>query len=241
MMFSRPVLLLLSSLLLVLLPFTTPAQSNCADYEMLRENAAYEMTSYDRKDRQTGRVLYEVRDLNRSGNQIEADMHTKVYDDKGKLVTEGNFAIGCDDGSIWMDMRSMMSEQMANGFQNMEMTMEGDRMLYPQGLQVGQKLPNGTMTMKMSDKGSGQPAMTMVMNVVDRTVEAKEAVNVPAGNYQGYKIRQQAEIENHAMGMKMPGMRMETVEYYVPKVGVVRSETYRNGKLLSYTVLSKIN
>lgn len=232
---------LLCCLLLLAACTNSIAQTHCADYELLRENASYEMTSFDRKDRQTGSVIYKVNDLSRSGGKVEAKIHTQVFDEKGKMVTEGDFAIGCDDGTIWMDMRSMMNQQSMEGFNNMEMTIEGDRMLYPNNLTVGQKLTDGTMTMKMSDKGSMQNAMTMVMNISNRTVEAKEDVQVPAGNYNSYKIRQQTEMQNQAMGIKMPGMRMETVEYYVPKVGVVRSESYRNGKLQSYTVLSKVN
>ncbi|RIJ37784.1 TapB family protein [Pontibacter oryzae] len=233
--------LMLGCLLMVAACVSSLAQAHCADYELLRENASYEMTSFDRKDRQTGSVVYKLDDLSRSGGKVEAKIHTQVFDEKGKMVTEGDFAIGCDDGTIWMDMRSMMNQQSMEGFNSMEMTMEGDRMVYPNNLKVGQKLADGTMTLKMTDKGSMQNAMTMVMNISNRTVEAKENVQVPAGNYSSYKIRQQTEMQNQAMGIKMPGMRMETVEYYVPKVGVVRSETYRNGKLQSYTVLSKIN
>ncbi|WP_139307888.1 TapB family protein [Pontibacter flavimaris] len=228
--------------LLLLVAVPSQAQTDCSDYQLLRENAVYELLSYNHKDKPTGRMTYNVTDLDRSGGKLEATIHSQVYDEKDKLATEGDFKIGCENGSIWMDMNSMMNRQGAMQGQenNLEMSMDGDKMLYPSNMQAGQKLEDGTMTMEMKDSGNGQSMMTMVMKVTDRTVEGKESITVPAGTYDSYKIRYNTQMENRAMGMKMPGMRIETVEYYVPKIGMVRSETYRNGKLQSYTVLSKI-
>ncbi|WP_266203774.1 TapB family protein [Pontibacter kalidii] len=228
--------------LLLLLAVPSQAQTDCSDYQLLRENATYELLSYNHKDKETGRMTYNVTDLNRSGDKLEATIHSQVYDEKGELATEGDFKIGCENGSIWMDMNPLMNRQspMQGQGNSMEMSMEGDKMLYPSNLQAGQKLEDGTMTLQMKDAGNGQSMMTMVMKVTDRTVEGKESITVPAGTYDSYKIRYNTQMENRAMGMKMPGMRIETVEYYVPGIGMVRSETYRNGKLQSYTVLSKI-
>ncbi len=231
-------LLPLIAYLLFLLP--GQAQTTCAQFKLLHDNAAYEMLSYDNKDRETARMTYKVAQVTHSGDKIEADIHSKVYDPKGKLVTEGDLTVGCEGGAIWMDMRSAMNTQMMDAYKEMEMTMQGDKMLYPNNLKAGQRLDDGTLTMVMKDKKSGRSMMTMVMKVTDRTVEGKENVQVPAGTYDSYKIRQTTAMENQAMGMKIPGMRMETVEYYVPEIGMVRSETYRNGKLQAYTVLSKI-
>lgn len=225
----------------LLVAVASKAQSSCSDYLLLRENAKYELLTYDQKDRQTGRMTYHVRETDTSGDKVEATIQSQVYDNKGKLATEGDFKVGCEDGSIWMDMRSLMNRQNAmEGQPDMEMTVEGDKMLYPGNLQPGQTLEDGSMTMEMKNKGNGQSMMTMVMKVTDRKVEGKEGIKVPAGTYDSYKIKYNTEVENRAMGMKMPGMRLETVEYYVPGIGMVRSETYRNGKLQSYTVLSKI-
>ncbi|WP_089319792.1 TapB family protein [Pontibacter ummariensis] len=228
-------------LLLLVTPALVSAQTGCSQYILLKDGASYELLTYDKKDKQTGRVLYQVKEVDKSGGKTEATIHSQMYDQKDKLTTEGNFKIGCDGGSIWMDMRSLMNPEMMESYKDMELTVEGDKMLYPNQLEAGQKLGDGTMTMKMKDKNSGRDMMTMVMKVVDRTVEGKENIKVPAGSYDSYKIRHNTEMENRAMGMKMPGMRVETVEYYVPELGTVRSETYRNGKLLSYSVLNKVS
>ncbi|WP_276499560.1 hypothetical protein [Pontibacter litorisediminis] len=237
-MLRKVLLLLLCCQLAAAVP--SQAQTDCADYQLLRENTKYELLNYDRKDRQTGRIVYNVTNVENSGDKVEATIHSQVYDEEGKLATENDFKIGCENGSISMDLNSLMGPNMMGTYKEMEMAVEGNKLLYPSNLQAGQKLEDGTMTMEMKDKESGQKAMTMVMKVTNRTVEGKESVTVPAGTYDSYKIRYNTDMENRAMEMKMPGMRMETVEYYVPEIGTVRTETYRNGKLLSYTVLSKV-
>jgi hypothetical protein len=233
-----PVILIL--ILLIAIPENVQAQDSCNDYVMLQDNAQYEILTYSNKDKLQSRAVYHVKDVDNSGNKVEATIATKVFDPKDKQSSGGEFKIGCDDGTVWMDMQSMINQEMM-GAEEMEMSMQGDRMLYPKNLTAGQKLKDGAMTIEMKEKGSGKTFSVMTMKIMNRTVEGKEKVQVPAGTYNAYKISQDTEMENRAMGVKMPGMRMQTIEYYVPKIGMVRSEAYRNGKLISYSVLSKLS
>ncbi|WP_242926411.1 TapB family protein [Pontibacter vulgaris] len=231
-------------LLLLMFAFGHPtklrAQDNCSDYLLLRENAQYEILTYSSKDKLMSRAAYQVKDVSKSGDKIEATVQSKVYDNKDKLNTEGEFTVGCSNGSIWMDMRSMVNPDMMEAYKNMEVSMTGDKMLYPSELKAGQKLEDGTLNIEVKDKSSGQAFSNMTMKITDRTIEGKESIKVPAGTYDAYKISQNTQMENRAMGMRMPGMRVQTIEYYVPNMGMVRSESYRNGKLMSYSVLSKV-
>jgi hypothetical protein len=235
--------LLMLALLLIAMAAPAPAiaQPDCTEYILLQDNASYELLTYDKKDKQTGRVAYNVKSVDRSNGKTEATIQSQIFDNKDKLTTEGEFKVGCADGAIWMDMRSMMSPQSLEAYKDMDVSMQSDKMLYPNSLQVGQQLEDGTMTVEVKDRSSGQNISTMIMSIVGRKVEGQENIKVPAGTFDSYKISQNTEMENRAMGIKMPGMRIQTVEYYVPKLGTVRSETYRNGKLMSYSVLSKVN
>lgn len=235
--------ILLLPIILILFTFVVEpqqsfAQENCGDYMLLQDKAHYEILTYSSKDKLQSKATYNVKQVDKSGDKVEATIHTIVYDPKDRKSYEGDFSVGCDDGTVWMDMRSIINQQMT-GAEGMEMTMQGDKMLYPLNLKVGQMLEDGVMTIDMKDKNSGQTLSVMTMKITDRKVESKENVKVPAGSFEAYKISQQTEMENRAMGMKMPGMKTQTIEYYVPRIGMVRSEAYRNGKLISYSVLSK--
>ena len=223
----------------LLIPATTNAQ-DCKGYLLLTENAEYEILNYDQRDKLTGKVMYKVTDVRRNGDKSEATIHTTMYDDKGKLASEGSYQVGCENGSIWVDMRSLMNPSMMEAYKDMEIKMKGDQMAYPATLSPGQKLKDGSFTIDIIDKSSGQNMSTMTMLVTDRTVGDRQQLKVPAGTFEGFKINQDMEMQTRAMGMKMPGTRMQTVEWFVPGTGWVKSETYRNGKLMSYSVLNKI-
>ncbi|PVY44227.1 TapB family protein [Pontibacter virosus] len=222
------------------IPVGTQAQ-DCNGYMLLTENAEYEILNYNQRNKLTGRVLYKVTDVRRDGNKSEATVHTQMYDEKGKMANEGSYQVGCESGSIWVDMRSLMNPDMMEAYKNMEIKMEGDHMDYPASLSPGQQLKDGSFTINVIDKGSGQNMSTITMQVTGRTVGNKESLEVPAGTYEGFKINQDMEVQTRAMGLKMPGTRMQTVEWFVPGTGWIKSETYRNGKLMAYSVLSKIN
>ena len=221
-------------------PTTTIAQ-DCSGYLLLTENAEYEILNYNQRDKLTGKIVYKVTDVQRNGGKSEATVHTKMYDEKGKMANEGSYKVGCENGSVWVDMRSLMNPDMMAAYKDMEVKMEGDHMDYPASLSPGQKLKDGSFTIDVLDKNSGQNFSTITMLVTDRTVGEKERFEVPAGTYEGFKINQDMEVQTRAMGMKMPGTRMQTVEWFVPGTGWVKSETYRNGKLMAYSVLSKIS
>lgn len=216
------------------------AAQDCSGYYLLTNDAEYELLNYDRKDKLTGRVHYKVTSINSSPAKTEATIHSKIFDEKGKLTTEGNYTVTCQEGSILIDMRSLLNPDMLAAYRNMEMKMKGDQMDYPSGLTAGQKLKDGSLTIDVLDKESGQQLSSMVMNITGRTVGEQESINVPAGAYNAFKINQDMEMRTKAMGMNMPATRIQTVEYFVPGVGMVRSESYRNGKLLSYSVLNKL-
>lgn len=221
-------------------PATTKAQ-DCSGYLLLTENAEYEILNYNQRNKLTGRVLYKVTDVQRNGGKSEATVHSKMYDEKGKMANEGSYKVGCENGSIWVDMRSLMNPDMMSAYKDMEIKMQGDHMDYPASISPGQKLKDGSFTIDVLDKNSGQNMSTITMLVTGRTVGDKERLEVPAGTYEGFKINQDMEVQTRAMGLKMPGTRMQTVEWFVPGTGWVKSETYRNGKLMAYSVLNKIS
>jgi hypothetical protein len=238
---NRHILLSITLFLAILFVPVSGNAQDCNNYMLLTENAEYEILNYNQRNKLTGRVLYKVTDVRRDGDKSEATVHTKMYDDKGKMANEGSYQVGCENGSIWIDMRSLMNPDMMAAYQDMEVKMQGDHMDYPSALTPGQKLKDGSFTIDVVDKGSGQNMSTITMLVTGRTVGDRERMEVPAGTFEGYKINQDMEVQTRAMGMKMPGTRMQTVEWFVPGTGWIKSETYRNGKLMAYSVLNKIN
>jgi hypothetical protein len=138
-----------------------------------------------------------------------------------------------------IDMRAFMNTQTMEPYQDMEMKMEGDYLIFPANLQTGETLPEGNMTMMMSDKKNGTTAPVVRMRIYNRMVEGKESITCTAGTYDCYKINYDMKVENVAIGIPI-AFNLKVTEWIAPGKGLIKSESFRsNGKSMGYSVLSK--
>jgi hypothetical protein len=80
------------------------------------------------------------------------------------------------------------------------------------------------------------------MDIINRKVEAAEAVSTSAGSFDCLKITYDATIKVKTMGIGIP-FHMKVIEWYAPKIGrFVKSETHNKSyKLMGTTTLESIN
>ncbi|RYF54973.1 MAG: hypothetical protein EOO39_38625 [Cytophagaceae bacterium] len=88
----------------------------------------------------------------------------------------------------------------------------------------------------------GNSMMTMNMTMTNRQVDSQESITTPAGTFNAYKITADISLDNRAMGIPIRSS-LKSVSYRTNELLFdVKSETYnKNGKLMGYTMLSKIN
>lgn len=228
------------TLLFIALIFTyylTYSQSDCHAYYPMEEGNAFEMQSFDDKDKLQSISKQKVIKKETSGNNMSATIATEVVDAKGKNMTSGEFKVKCENGVFYIDMQSMLDPNSMGAYKDMEVKVDGDFLNLPTNMEVGQKLNDGKL--KMTISSSGMTVMTMTMNVKNRKVEAKEDITTPAGTFSCYKVSSEMETE---MGQMMPiKVSIKTVEWFSENTGVVRSESYKsNGKLQGYSILSSL-
>ncbi len=227
--------LLFSTLLLTTLSATAQA---CLIGD-LKKGTKLEMTSYDAKEKVTGRSQQTVTDVTDANGTVKATFHQQHFDAKNKPVMEGDYTLECAGTMLRLDMRAMMGQGEAmRSMENMDLEMEGDKLELPLNATVGQKLPDGLLTMRAADKTSQMVMFSMRTNITDRVVEAKEPLTTPAGTFQCIRTKQLMKMENKAMGIPMR-FEVESVSWYAPGVGQVRTDSYRKGKLAGSTVLTK--
>ncbi|MBK6526164.1 MAG: hypothetical protein IPG07_11810 [Crocinitomicaceae bacterium] len=171
------------SCLSLLMAFTSSTQSTggCEGYYMIEKGVTLEYKDYNAKDKLQGSQLTTITALSDVAGVLNATVHSISKDDKDKVTTEGDFNFTCSNGEITIDMKSMMDQEMMEGFEDMEVSIDQSNLVYPATFTEGQSLPDGTLTMKMSS--SGMVIMTMVMEVVDRKVEKFESITTPAGTF----------------------------------------------------------
>ena len=221
-------------LLIALAFFTVPEiQAQCDNpFYRLKEGTIIEMESYNKKDKMESSSKTKVIEYKETSSGYVAKIAYTIYDKKDKMISEGDYNLECDNGIIKIDMSSFVPAESMKAFEDMEIEIDMDQMLYPANLSTGQSLDDASMKIKTNN--SPIP-MSMDMDITNRKVEGKESVTTPAGTFECYKI-------SYDMFSKMSIMKMnfKNIEYLSENSGVVRTESYRsNGSLMSYTVLTK--
>lgn len=200
----------------------------------------YELSTFNAKDKPTGKIVYHVKDVRREGPATVMDITAQFQDEKGKQQNPYVIHYTCTGDELVADLSGMMQSMQSSGFKDAEMRMKSNKLVYPGKLSVGQKLPDGQMEAELFSKGTTM--MTMDMTMSNRQVESKDAVTTPAGTFDTYKVTSDMNFENRMMGIPIRGT-MRTVSYRAAnQLFDVKSETYnKSGKLMGYTLLSKAN
>lgn len=211
---------------------------DCGSYFPLKQGNSFQLSSYNDKDKLTTVSDYNVVSLYNDGEFTVAKLHCTMMDDKGKMQDSTTYTYKCKGSDFYIDMKNFVSQQQMEAYKDMTVTVSGSEMVVPGNLTVGQTLPDGTMHMDIVN--SGMPFATMDVDMTNRKVEAQESVTTPAGTYNCYKMSEDYLFKVTTMGFGIP-MNMKQIEWYSLGVGMVRSEAYnKSGKLMSYTVLTKI-
>lgn len=119
-------------------------------------------------------------------------------------------------------------------------TFQSAEFVLPLQLKVGESLPDIVSTVR-SEQGGRPSSMTITLS--NRKVTAKESVTTEAGTWDAFKITNDLQIDMELPGMDakikemIAKMQAETklisIIWFAPAIGIVKSETYKNGELES--------
>lgn len=219
--------------LLSLLMFGSIYSQDCSIYYPVVNGSIREMTSYDKKDKVTSKVVQEITDINKSISGVEIDVKNSMYDADDLLISEVNISVGCKDGVFKVDMSNYVSE-FVQAYQSMEVELKGDDLSFPSKMKPGDMLPDGSMNIKVNN--SGMTLMNMDVTISNRKVEGIEDITTPAGTFTCYKISY-----NTTAKTKILNVQSSAVEWIADNVGLVKSESFnKKGKLNAYSLLTAL-
>ncbi len=205
---------------------------NCKAYIPYEEGTKLEMTNYDKKGKVTGKVNQEITKVESVGNATSFTMHQVFTDEKGENTTETDMTFKCEDNVFYIDMNSFISGEQMAAYEDMDMEIEMNEIDIPTNLTPGQKLKDGKITMKLVT--DSPIAMNFTVDVLNRKVEKFETITTPAGKFECVKLTQDI---NSKFGFSIT---INSIEWYAEGVGAVKTETYRKGKLVGTTELTKM-
>lgn len=230
----------LFTLLACLALSTGIAQAQCSNnFYKLEKGTEYEMTVFNKKDKAEGIIRNIVMAVEDKGGAQHAIFHSKIFDKKDKLMSEGDYTLICEGDKIKIDMRRLFSSmpQFSND-NDMTMKVAGDYIEIPSHLEVGATLPETKSNMTMQMGNSEMHLTSTDVLIKNRKVEGKEDITTPAGTFNCYKIIYDLDMNMKVMGINRK-MNNKGAEWIAEGVGVVKTASYdKDGSLESYTLLT---
>jgi len=218
--------LLLLFLFLISVPMA--GQNDCSPFYPSREGQTYTINQYNKKDKLSTITEYTI--TNVSSGTINLEM--KIKDEDGEEIVSGAFVVNCKNGETQLKPEAIIPAGLLEQYKNMEYTVTGNGMTYPETLSVGQTLPDGEIFMKVD---AGMMNMSIEITMTDRKVEKMENIRTPAGSFDCYVISYTNELK---MGIKKTNF---STQWISEGVGMVKEETRKsNGKLITRSILNKI-
>lgn len=199
----------------------------------------FELSHFNAKDKLTGKVMYQIKDVHKEGGSTVMDIVAQFEDEKGKQRSPYTIHYTCTGNELIADMSGMMQSMQSN-MKDMEMKLKTNKLVYPGKLNVGQRLSDGQMEAELISSGNTMANMSMTM--ANRQVESKESINTPAGTFDAYKVSSDVSFENRVMGIPIRNA-LKVISYRTDnQLFDVKSETYnKSGKLMGYSLLTKAN
>ncbi|MBR9923300.1 MAG: hypothetical protein GYB31_20910 [Bacteroidetes bacterium] len=207
-----------------------PAQDACEGYFPFEEGTSFTMTNYNKKGKMTSTASHELVMLEETSAGMEAAINLELTDEKGKEITSSQYNVECRDGNFILDMQNMMGS-LQEAYGEMDADVETSGIIMPSNLTVGQKLEDAYTKIQISS--SGISVMTTEVTIENREVVGQETITTPAGTFDCMIIT--SNMKSKAM---MVNMEFEMKEWFAEGYGMIRSETYRKGKLDSYSELT---
>jgi hypothetical protein len=203
-------------------------------------NAKIGMTIYDKKGAASGIQTWQVNDVKKTGDTYTSTLSVSFTNDKGKLISSGSGIYKCSGGMLSADMKMFLpQEQMSKMEGSSEAKVDPVYLEYPANPSVGQALKDAEFNMDIDMKNGMSTHITFKEEA--RKVDAKESITTAAGTWEAYIISYNGNMKTKVLGIGIP-VSFSVKEWYVPGMGIVKSETYsKNGKLAGSSALTSIS
>ncbi len=218
----------LLTLVISIVTLQMTAQNNCSPFYPSETGTTFTIHQFDRRDRLS--TISEFKITEASANQMT--LSSTLKDDDGEAIFSGTFKVRCEGGTTILEPEALVSGAMMEQYQNMEYTISGNGMSFPNTLSVNQTLPDGEVFMKVD---AGLINMSTTVTMTDRKVVRQESITVPAGTFECYVITFTNTIK---VGLSKT---YYTIQWIARGIGMVKEETKKaNGNLVSKSILQSI-
>jgi DUF3108-like len=200
-----------------------------------QEGTSWQWTNYDKKGKFNGKTMHKVEKYTALDDGFEITLSAVVSDKKGEQFSLGSMAMSCKNDIFYIDMKKFIPTEMFES-KNGEMSIEatGENLDLPINMKPGDYLRDAYVTMNLG--GTDLPMdVRMTVEIFERKVDGEEKLNTPAGEFNTLIISQSVKVKT------IISSQFDSKEWYAPGVGMVKSESYKKGKLMGYSILTQFS
>lgn len=230
--------------LLILVGFEMAnAQDHC---EPLRQERTVVYDMFNKKNKYDGSMTHKYSNSQYDGTTTEVTVEMSMTDKKGKEQDYSlSYTLVCENNIIKMSMDRFISPEMTKKMgDEVEFVIEADDIDFPSSLSVGQTLQDGSMTADAQMSGGGMKMFSMSANIMNRTVEAKEAIETEeSGSIDAYKISGEFDSKMKMGPIKVGGFKGKSITWWSIEHGLMiqSQDLDKKGKVRSTMKLKSIS
>jgi uncharacterized protein DUF3108 len=220
-------------ILLVLMGSSGNLFAQCKEMFDFQEGTSWQWTNYNKKGKYLGKSMQKVDKYKTLNNGFEVTLTVVSSDKKGEQMPPVSMDMSCKDGVVYFDMKKFIpDEYFKEG--DVDLQVSGENLEMPTNMEVGDYLRDASVKMALTSGGSTM-GLNMAVDIYDRKVAGEETLKTPAGEFNCLIITQSIKTKD------IVTVQMDTKEWYAQGVGMVKSESYRKGKLVGYSILTEFS
>ncbi|MEJ7647376.1 MAG: hypothetical protein WKF87_22475 [Chryseolinea sp.] len=222
--------------LLIAFVGNTAFSQDCNPYFAIKEGLKVTYEFYNGKQKVVSKTTSYFKNVSGTGNNVSGTLVMEMIDPKkDDLLNTAEAIWRCENGIVYFAMNVMNMEGVDMTNAGIEVTVDGDEMDIPAAMEPGQTLKD--VNYHVIIKMAGISLMNRDFHVKDRKVEEKENVTTPAGTFESVKVSYTTE----SVGKNGGGAKAQrTSVWYAQNVGVVKMENYKDEKVYSAQLLTKL-
>ena len=197
-----------------------------------KEGTTWEWTNYNKKGKEEGKTIQKVSNINSTAEGLVVGLSTTIITSDGEEFPPMEMDMICKDGVIYYDMKKFVpDEYLKDEESGTEIKIEGTNLEMPANMKAGDYLKDASVKMNIGGASAPIP-INMTVDIINRVVESEETLNTPAGDFDCFVITQTTKTK------LMMSFSIDSKEWYSPGIGMVKSESYKKGKLTNYSILT---
>ena len=217
----------------------TASAQDCAGYYYLY-NSEVQITIYDKNGKESGKQIYTINAVTKTGGIITANFVLQVTDDKGKSISKGEGMYKCNGASLFTEARAGIPQEQMTTYKDMDVVATDPSLEYPPVMSAGQSLKNASFKMNVYNKDSVYSSITL--DQANRKVEGKQTITSPTGVWDCWKITYDGNLKKSTINSSVTEVPADfkIIEWFAPGFGTVKTETYKSGALVESTLVTSV-